>query len=204
MAKLDLKQALKPYFHAPRGRFVELMVPEATFLKVDGSGDPNASADFRVALQWLYGLAYPIKFASKARLGRDYTIPPLQALWWSDDPGTFVRREKDRWNWTVMLMLPDFVPEALFQAAVERLQARRPDCPESLRREPFAEGRVLQGLHIGSYDDEGPMLAHLHDQVMPAAGLTFNGPHHEIYLGDPARSPPERLKTILRQAVRPL
>jgi len=204
MDKFDVKTALRPLYTAPRGRFVEVDVPEMTFLKADGAGDPNRAAEYRVAVEWLYGLAYAKKFAARAELGRDHVVPPLEALWWSDDPGSFVRREKDRWRWTVMILVPDFMPRALFEAACARMDAKRPDRPASLRREPLAEGRSLQALHIGSYDDEGPLLHLLHDEVMPALGVGFNGPHHEIYLGDPRRAAPARLKTILRQPVRSL
>ncbi|MEN3749856.1 GyrI-like domain-containing protein [Sphingomonas sp. HF-S3] len=204
MDKLDLKKQLRALF-APSSRdFSDIDVPILTFVKVDGAGDPNTAPAYRTAIEWLYGVSYAMKFAAKARLGRDYVVPPLEALWWSDDPGSFVRREKDRWRWTVMIMAPDFVTPAMFEDAAAKTSRKRADRPSTLRFEPLAEGRALQILHIGSYDDEGPTLSRLHEEVMPALGVTFSGPHHEIYLSDPRRTDPARLRTILRQPVRAL
>ncbi|WP_026757616.1 GyrI-like domain-containing protein [Sediminimonas qiaohouensis] len=204
MEKIDLKKSLRELFNPPKGKFVETIVPELSFVKVDGAGDPNTTEAFQTAVQWLYGVSYAMKFAAKAQLGRDYVVPPLEGLWWSDDPGTFVRREKDRWQWTLMIMVPDFVNREMFDKAVEKTGAKRDDKPPTLRFEPYDEGRVLQALHVGSYDDEGPLLKHLHGEVMPALGVDFNGPHHEIYLGDPRKTEAAKLKTILRQPLRKL
>lgn len=204
MEKLDLKRRYRDLFHPPMRDFVDIDVPTMTFVKVDGAGDPNTASAYRVAVEWLYGVSYAMKFAAKNGLGRDYVVPPLEALWWSDDPGAFVRREKDQWRWTVMIMVPDFVTPDLFEVAVAVTLAKRSDRPSSLRFEPYVEGRALQILHIGSYDDEGPVLRRLHDEVMPQRGLTFAGPHHEIYLSDPRKTAPARLKTVLRQPVRPM
>jgi hypothetical protein len=200
--KLDLKKKYRQLFSAPTHIFVEVLAPTMSFVKVDGAGDPNNAAAYKVAVEWLYGVSYAIKFAAKDGLAHDYVVPPLEALWWSDDPGTFIRREKDRWQWTVMIMAPDFVTDRMFEDAVAKTLAKRNDRPSSLRFEPYAEGRSLQTLHIGGYDDEGPVLKCLHEKVMPGLGVTFDGPHHEIYLSDPRKTEASRLKTILRQPIR--
>jgi hypothetical protein len=202
MDKLDLKKQLRDLFNPPKRDFAEIGVPTMAFVKVDGAGDPNTTPAYRTAVEWLYGVSYAMKFAAKSGLGRDYVVPPLEALWWSDDPGSFVRREKDRWQWTVMIMAPVFVTTSMFEDAVARTLAKRTDRPATLRFEPYVEGRSLQILHIGSYDDEGPLLARLHDAVMPELGVTFAGPHHEVYLSDPRKTEPAKLKTILRQPIR--
>ena len=202
MTKLDLKKHHRELFNPPKHAFVEVTPPTMSFVKADGSGNPNTAAAYRIAVEWLYGVSYAMKFAAKDKLARDYVVPPLEALWWSDDAGSFTRREKDRWQWTVMIMAPDFVTESIFEAAVTKTLLKRNDRPSSLRFEPYTEGRSLQILHIGSYDDEGPVLARLHDDVMPGLGVTFNGPHHEIYLSDPRKVEPSRLRTILRQPIR--
>lgn len=202
MRKIDLKKTLRPLFTGPKGRFASIDVPELPYVMIDGIGDPNTTQAYQEAVSWLYSTSYAMKFASKATLGRDYVVPPLEGLWWADDPNDFVIRNKDRWQWTMMIMVPDFVPRALFDAAVTKSMAKLGDPPASLRFATLAEGHCLQTLHIGSYDAEGPILAHLHDEVMPSEGLTFNGPHHEIYLGDPRRTAPEKLKTLLRQPVK--
>lgn len=202
MAKLDLKKEYRELFAPSNRAFVEVWVPALRFVQVDGAGDPNTAAAYRTAVEWLYGVSYAMKFSAKEGLARDYVVPPLEALWSSDDPGNFVRREKDRWRWTVMIMVPDFVTASMFEDAVAKTLNKRNDRPLSLRFEPYVEGRSLQILHIGSYDDEEPILKRLHEEVMPALGVTFDGPHHEIYLSDPRKTDPLKLKTILRQPIR--
>ncbi len=204
MQKIDFKRTLKDCYGPARGRFVEVDVPPLQFVMIDGSGDPNTAAAYTQALSWLYPVSYGAKFAAKQHLGRDYVVPPLEGLWWADDPRDFVVRNKENWHWTMMIMLPDFVTPDLYDTAVAKARKKLGAPPATLRRAALNEGTCLQTLHIGSYDDEGPTLARLHDQEMPDRAVTFNGPHHEIYLGDPRRTAPERLKTILRQPVRPV
>ena len=201
MYKIDLKKSRKPLFTAPAGEFVLVDVPELLFLKVDGHGDPNVEPSYARALQWLYSTAYGMKFAARAALGRDFTVAPLEGLWRADDPASFVARRKAEWDWTMMIMVPDFFDQRLFDAAAAKAAKKLGERPESLRLEPYREGPSLQTLHIGSYDDEGPLLARLHDEVMPAGGYEFAGDHHEIYLSDPRRTVASKLKTILRQPV---
>ena len=202
MSKIDFKKAMAAFYTAPSDRFIAIDVPTLTFVKVDGDGDPNTAPAYRQAIEWLYPVSYALKFAAKG-IGKDYVVPPLEGLWWADDPSDFVARRKDRWRWTMMIMAPDFIERPLFEAAIEKTKKKLGDTPSSLRLEPLAEGRALQTLHVGSYDDEGPTLARLHDEVMPAQGLTYAGPHHEIYLSDPRKTAPAKLRTILRQPVKP-
>ena len=203
MEKIDFKKSQKEIYTAPKGDFAEIVLPRMSYLMIDGAGDPNTAPAYAEALGWLYPVSFAMKFAARAELGRDYVVPPLEGLWWAEDPADFVARAKHRWHWTLMIRVPDFVTEGIFAAAVDKARSTRGTPPASLRRATLDEGLCLQTLHIGSYDDEGPTLARLHDVEMPARGLTFNGPHHEIYLSDPRRTAPERLRTILRQPVRP-
>lgn len=203
MQKIDLKKEHSDLFTAPAGEFVLVDVPELAFLKVDGHGDPNSAPDYQRAVQWLYSVAYGVKFAAKASLSKDFVVPPLEGLWHSDDPTSFVQRRKSEWSWTMMIMVPDFVDRPLFEAAANKAAGKLGDPPSSFRLEDYHEGPSLQALHIGPYDAEGPLLARLHDEIMPARGYTFAGHHHELYLGDPRRAAPEKLRTILRQPVRP-
>jgi hypothetical protein len=129
-------------------------------------------------------------------------VPPLEGLWWADDPADFVARHKDRWRWTMMVMAPDFLNAEMFSAAVEKTKKKLGVPPRTLRMETYEEGPSLQILHVGSYDDEAPTLARLHHDVMPSQDLTFAGKHHEIYLSDPRKTEPAKLKTILRQPVK--
>ncbi|MEV5002185.1 GyrI-like domain-containing protein [Nocardioides sp. LML1-1-1.1] len=173
---------------------------------VDGQGDPNTAPEYADALAALYPVAYTLKFASKRELDRDYVVPPLEALWWSDDMATFTTaRDKSRWSWTAMLMVPDWVPAAAYDEALAQVARKgAPAALDEVRRETLHEGRCVQTLHVGPYDDEAPVLAAMHDDFIPGAGLRMTGRHHEIYLGDPRRVAPERLRTILRQPVEPV
>lgn len=201
MEKLDLKKSLKELFSAPHNRFVPIDVPALSYLMVDGHGDPNSAPEYRQAVESLYATAYTIKFLCKAD-GRDFVVPPLEGLWSARDPASFTARRKDEWDWTMMIMMPDYVNEASFQRARDRAAEKLGAVSESLRLETLDEGLSLQALHIGSYDEEGPLLAQLHDEIMPAGGYDFAGRHHEIYLGDPRKTAPKKLKTLLRQPVR--
>jgi hypothetical protein len=133
-------------------------------------------------------------------------VPPLEGLWWAEDMDAFaVKRDKSAWDWTMMIMQPEWIARDIFAEGV-RQAAKSKDLPAlpELRFEPYHEGLAAQILHIGSYDDEGPVLHRLHHEFMPQNGLEFAGKHHEIYLSDPRKVAPEKLKTILRQPVRKL
>ena len=152
-------------------------------------------------MQSLYPVAYALKFASKAA-GRDYVVPPLEGLWWAQDMDTFTRRrDKAAWEWTLLLLVPDWLGPDEVAVAVGRTRPRAPERLDDVRLEVLAEGRCLQTLHIGPFDDEGPVLRRLHHEVLPGAGLVPTGRHHEIYLSDPRRTAPEKQRTILRQPV---
>lgn len=202
MEKIDFRKSFPNLYRPPAGRFVPVDVPAMQFVKVDGKGDPNTAPAYRQAIEWLYAVSYAMKFAARVAKGKDYVVPPLEGLWWADDPADFVARRKERWRWTMMIMAPDFIDRPLFEAAVEKSGKKLGVAPESLRLERLDEGTVLQTLHVGSYDDEGPTLARLHDEEMPSRGLAFAGPHHEIYLSDARKTAPAKLRTILRQPVK--
>lgn len=200
--KVDLKRTLDAY-QARRGRFRVVDVPDLQYLMVDGHGDPNTSPDWADAVTALYPVAYGLKFASRRDLGRDHVVMPLEGLWWADDFDTFTSaRDKSRWHWTMMIMVPDWIGPEMVQAAVERAGAKdRPARLDDVRFATLSEGRCVQTLHVGSFDDEAPVLARMHEAFIPGNGLRMVGTHHEIYLSDPRRTAPERLRTILRQPV---
>lgn len=202
--KVDPKKSIAAY-RAPRGSFEVIEVPTLRYLMVDGHGDPNTSDEYVEAVSAVFGVAYALKFLSKRTLGRDYVVMPLEGLWWSDDMASFTSaRDKSRWSWTMMSLVPDW----LGVEHVERARAAVAEKASSsalarLRLEELSEGLSVQTLHLGSYDDEAPVLAEMHDRFIPESGLRMRGLHHEIYLGDPRRTAPERLRTILRQPVQP-
>lgn len=203
MAKVDFKKTYKELYGPPK-RFVLVDVPEMQFLMVDGHGDPNVAQAYQDAVEALYALAYKIKFISKKQLERDYVVPPLEGLWWAEDMATFsTARDKSQWDWTMMIMTPEWITADIFTAAGEQVrQSKDPAALDKVRLERYHEGLSVQIMHVGSYDDEGPTLLKLHEQFLPQNGLVENGKHHEIYLGDPRRVAPEKLKTVLRQPVR--
>jgi hypothetical protein len=202
MAAIDYKKLWQELYAPPAGEFTLVEVPELRFLMVDGRGNPNTAPEYAAALEALYGVAYGAKMACKRELGLDYVVPPLEGLWWADDMAAFLAGDKDRWQWTMMIMLPDAVPDEIYAAAVDKAARKTPDVRERLRLESYAEGLSAQIMHLGPYDDEAPTLARLHHEYLPANGLAPSGRHHEIYLGDPRRTAPEKLRTVLRQPVR--
>ncbi|MFZ1773763.1 MAG: GyrI-like domain-containing protein, partial [Rhizobiaceae bacterium] len=174
------------------------------YLMIDGHGDPNTAPAYMSAVEWLYSVSYPVKFMSKKDLGRDYAVMPLEGLWWADDMNAFITRDKSAWSWTMMILQPDWITKVMIDAAIEKASAKLGAPPPSLRLETLDEGLCVQIMHIGPYDAEGPVLARLHGEFLPQNGLTETGHHHEIYLSDPRKSAPEKLKTVLRQPVRRL
>ena len=202
--RTDLRAQVATYT-APRGRFEVVTVPALWFLQVDGHGDPNTAPAYRDALRTIYPVAYALKFLSRRELGRDYGVMPLEALWWSDDMRSFTTaRDKSRWSWTLMTMVPDWLTGEHVEAARAAVR-RRGTAPalDALRHEVLDEGLVVQTLHVGPYDAEGPVLEAMHHDVIASRSLRMTGPHHEVYLSDPRRTAPERLRTILRQPVAP-
>lgn len=202
--RIDLKKDL-PHLYLPGTRdFVEVDVPTTDYLAVDGHGDPNTAPGYRTALELLYTAAYSVRAALKARTGDDFVVGPLEGLWTSADPGAFTGRRKDEWDWTMLIPLPDLASAEDVADGLAAARRKEPHLPfVRLSTRTLHEGRCLQIMHVGSFDDEGPTLAHLHEEVMPALGLTFAGPHHEIYLSDARRVAPARMRTVLRQPVRP-
>lgn len=199
--KTDLRAALSGY-RAVKGRFDLLTLPPRRFLMVDGHGDPNVSEEYTQALAALYPVAYALKFLSARELGHDYTVPPLEGLWWADDHGVFTtHRDKAQWSWTMMILVPEWLTDEHIDTARERAEAKGV-AAAIVRTASLDEGMIIQTLHIGPFDDEGPVLVEMHNAVIPDRGLEMTGVHHEIYLSDPRRAAPERLRTILRQPVR--
>ncbi len=176
-------------------------VPELAFLMIDGHGDPNVSDTYRAALQVLYSVSYGLKFAIKRAGGPVYRVGPPEGLWSVPDMADFATAAKAEWDWTMMIRQPDAVTPALFERTALDV-AERKQLPQArdLRLERFAEGRAAQVLHLGSYAGEEPTILALH-AFIAEQGYAPRGRHHEIYLGDPRRAAPERLKTIIRQPV---
>lgn len=202
MQKIDFKKEL-PSYQAKHNNFTLMELPVMQYLMIDGHGDPNTSEDFAEAVATLYSLAYKLKFMSKKELQKDYTVTPLEGLWWADDMNTFTTTlDKSVWDWTLMIMVPDWISPKMFKSAIEQVKSKPGTDTSKARLERLQEGLCVQTLHIGSYNDEGPILKELHDHFIPGNNLLMNGKHHEIYLSDFRKVPPDKLKTILRQPVK--
>ncbi|MFD2417723.1 GyrI-like domain-containing protein [Amycolatopsis pigmentata] len=201
--KYDIKKAHHVLYSAPSNEFTVIDVPELRYIAVDGRGDPNTSTAYANAVEALYRVGYTLKFASKNTLGRDFVVGPLEGLWRADDPTVFLTRSKESWEWTMMISQPDWITGEMVQTAIDTVTRKKHNpALAGVRLLPLTEGTCVQILHIGSYDDETPTLDRLHNHYLPGNGLTFNGDHHEIYLSDPRRTAPAKLKTILRQPVK--
>jgi hypothetical protein len=199
-AKIDPKRELKHLYGARR--VPELVdVPELSFLMIDGHGDPNRSPRYRAAVEALYAVSYALKFAIKRAGGPDHTVAPLEGLWWTQDMASFSVDDKSDWDWTMLILQPAEVTPALVEQTVPEVARRKPlPAAAELRLQRYAEGAAAQLLHLGPYAEEGPTIARLHAFIHDQ-GYRLRGKHHEIYLGDPRRTAPERLKTIIRQPV---
>jgi len=202
----DLVKQLKPLY-APSAKHAAIVeVPGLAFLMIDGRGDPSSSEVYQDALAALYGVAYTLKFALKKEAPeRDFKVAPLEGLWWADTEAPSMdalRADRDSWNWTMMIAVPDGVTAAEVTAAAEAAARRRPlPAADRIRLERFEEGLAAQIMHVGPYSAEAPTIAALHAFV-EEQGYALRGRHHEIYLGDPQRAAPERLKTVIRHPVR--
>ncbi|MBO0595812.1 GyrI-like domain-containing protein [Nesterenkonia sp. E16_7] len=191
-------------YRAKPGQYQILELPQMQYLMIDGHGDPNTSPDYATALESLYPLAYALKFASKRELARDYVVPPLEGLWWADDMTAFTSsRDPSKWQWTLMLMVPEWVTREMFDAAVTAVRTKSsPPRLADVRLETLAEGRCVQTLHLGPFEEESRSIEPMHRDFIPGQGLQPTGKHHEIYLSDPRRAAAaEKLRTIIRQPV---
>ena len=183
-------------------------VPEMVFIAVDGKGDPNTSAEYAAAVEVLYGLTYTIKMGNKSVF--EYVVPPLEGFWSVDDShfpgGEDAIADKNKYRWTSLIRQPDFVTPAVFEAARASLAKKKPGLDTSKARlETITEGLCVQVMHIGSYDDEPATIAAM-DRYAIESGYAIDigetRRHHEIYLGDPRKVAPERLKTVIRHPIK--
>lgn len=200
MASIDLKKVLSDYTARATPEIVE--IPERQYLMVDGTGDPNTADDYRHAIEALYPIAYGLRAAHKKVTGDAYVVMPLEALWWADDMDDLISANKSKWSWTAMIGLPDAMAAEMIDNTVpEVIAKKRLVAGGRVRVERFAEGTTAQVLHVGPYDDEGPVITALHEFIADQ-GYRLHGTHHEIYLSDPRKAHPSKLRTIIRQPAR--
>jgi len=207
MEKLDLRKQYK-HIYLPSAKKVEVVdVPPLQFALIDGEIElgqsPGTSPAFEQAMGALYGITYTLKFMSKLRKVNpiDYTVMTLEGLWWVES-GVFDITNPANWRYTVMIMQPDHISQEMYQEALATLRKKKPNpALDQLRFESFHEGLCIQMMHIGPYADEMATIAKM-DAFAKENGYSMHGKHHEIYMGDPRRGDPAKLKTVLRHPVK--
>lgn len=180
MNKVDLKNEMKHLYQASARDVMQLEVPTLKYLMVDGAGDPNTSQDYAQAIEVLFSVSYTAKFmVKKGPQALDYAVMPLEGLWWADDMSAFAANDKAKWQWTMMILQPAFVPDDIINAAMAEVQ-RKKNLPalDKLHLENFTEGLCGQVLHIGPFSEEGPTIERLHAFI--DARSARRGKHHEI------------------------
>jgi hypothetical protein len=200
MEKLDFKKIYKELYAPSTKKVSEVEVPKIKFLMIDGQGNPNTAEEFQVKTEALYAVSYTAKFMAKALpTPVDYTVMPMEGLWWSDDMDDFTSGNKDNWKWTIMIMQPDVITDDMMHEAIEQA-GKKKDNPyiKNLRFETYAEGKAAQIMHIGPYDTEDENIAKIHKYI-EENGHQLSGLHHEIYLSDARRTAPEKWRTVVRQ-----
>lgn len=206
MEKLDYRKQYKHLYLPSAKKVAVVEVPAFQFAMIDGEIEagqgPGTSPAFQQALEALYGISYTLKFASKLREADpvDFTVMALEALWWVDGNDFDITRP-DNWRWTAMILQPAHITLEMYQDSLAQLRKKKPSpALDQLRLESFHEGLSLQIMHIGPYAEEPATLEKMH-AFAKEQGYTLHGKHHEIYLGDPRRSAPDKLKTVLRHPV---
>lgn len=194
--KIDLYKQHKHEYAAP-GKPVLVEIKPATYLAISGQGAPGGDR-FTASIGALYGAAFTIKMTRKFAGRQDYAVCKLEGQWWSDSGPDLSKAPKDQWHWNLLIRTPQFVTEEELRKAADVLIKRgKGEEVRQVRLETLAEGTCVQMLHVGPYDQECVTIARM-KEFAANNQLEFHGRHHEIYLSDPRRVPPERLKTILR------
>ena len=200
MAKLDLKKEYRHLYNPSSKECSIVDVPEMQFLMVDGAGDPNTSVAYTEAVEALYAMSYTLKFISKQE-SVDYTVMPLEGLWWTPNPAEFSMEDKSAWEWTALMVQPEHITTDLVTNAADEVRKKRdPAALDRVRLERYREGLAVQILYFGPYADEAPTIERLHRFAIDG-GYQLRGKHHEIYLSDPRRTAPEKLRTVIRQPI---
>ncbi|MFX1565369.1 MAG: GyrI-like domain-containing protein [Promethearchaeota archaeon] len=202
MQKIDHKKTLKE-FYKPQRTPVIVDVPAMQFLMIDGKGYPGTSVEYQQAIEALYPMSYTLKFTLKKAGIIDYTVMPLEGLWWAKDMEAFViDARKDEWLWTSMIMQPPEVTQEQYNQAIEVVRKKNnPVALPKMRLETYDEGVSVQVMYIGPFSEEGPMIETMH-QFAFNQGYELQGKHHEIYLSDPRRTAQEKLRTVIRQPIK--
>jgi len=200
--KIDFKKEMKHLYQPSAKEVVQVDVPTANFLMVDGEGDPNTSQEYCDAIEVLYAVSYTVKFMiKKGTLSIDYGVMPLEGLWWADDMSSFSTADKSSWKWTMLIAQPTFVTREIIELAIAEVKKKKnPTAISKIRLESFSEGKCAQIMHIGPFTEEGPTVEKVHLFIDSRSQRI--GKHHEIYLSDNRKASPSKWKTIIRQPMK--
>lgn len=205
----DFKKEFKEYY-MPKNKPQIVEIPSMNYIAVRGKGNPNdEGGEYKKAIEVLYAVAYTLKMSYKTDYKIEgffeYVVPPLEGFWWSDNGGDFDYSDKSELKWISVIRLPDFVTEKDFLWAVETASKKKKiDC-SSAEFLTVAEGLCVQIMHNGSYDDEPATVAVMDEYISENGCVNDLGSerlHHEIYLSDPRKSPPEKWKTVIRHPIK--
>ncbi|HUK80301.1 MAG TPA: GyrI-like domain-containing protein [Nitrososphaerales archaeon] len=197
-AKLELRKTMKEFYNPPAGEVVLVKLPPLKYIMVDGEGEPGGES-FQQAMGAIYNVAYSMKFRSKRLLKKDYDMMAPEGLWWMK--GKIDMNKRDKWLWTLMILVPDFVTPEMFSDSVAEVRSKKnPPGLERARLDTLDEGTSLQIMHVGPYATESESIAKM-DAYAKEHGYKMVEKHHEIYLGDPRRAAPSKLRTVLRHPV---
>jgi len=200
VAQSEKKQETKRFL-SPSSTEAEIVeIPEMNFIMIDGKGNPGSSGEFQNAMGALYSVYFTLMpLARKEKPKIKFTFQPSEGLYWFDDNSEFQIEKMEGLNWTLMMMVPDEITKELLEKAVEQVKTKKQNPALSkVRLDKLNEGKSAQIMHIGPYSAEGPTIEKLHETIKKK-GFILRGKHHEIYLGNPQTTAPEKLKTIIRQ-----
>lgn len=196
----DFHKRLSELYLPPEKEFTLIDVPEIRFAVIDGTGNPEGDACAE-AMKWIYSVVHIVKPLVKERMGKNFVEPPPEFLFWADDEKDFEEGNKDNWKWRVMVVFADIITQEEFEEAVAKVERKRGTAPESLRLEALHEGKSVQIMHVGDYNEVGAVCEKLYNEYLPDNNLIPNGYYHEIYLNDPRRTAPKKRKIVIRQPV---
>jgi hypothetical protein len=199
MDKTDLVRQYKDYYTAAAHPTLVTFEGMVGYIAMDGTGAP-AGAEFTAAVETLYPVAFGVKAVCKQQ-SRDFAVPKLEGLWWVDGNTLALDVPREQWNWTLMIRMPDFVDDVMVAQARRTVATKKPRLPVAdVSFTTLGEGRCVQVMHVGPYSDESATITAMHEFIV-AQGLKPSGRHHEVYLSDPRKTAPEKMKTVLRQPV---
>lgn len=193
-------ERLRELYLPPEHQFTMVDVPEIRYAIIDGKGDPGNGKSAEAA-KWLYSVVHLVKPFVKERMGKNFVEPPLEYQFWADNERDFIEGNKEKWHWRAMIVFIDWITQKQFEEAVAKVEQKLGLAPETLRLKNLHEGKCVQIMHVGDYNEVGAICEKLYSQYLPENNLEPNGYYHEIYLNDPTRTSPDKRKIVIRQPV---